>query len=131
MSTQNLFSIDGTYYNIRIPQGGIKRDFQVLDDDSAGRVKSGKMFRSIIGTYYNYTIECDTSKLSPSDYDTFYELISAPEDYHSIVVPYGQTTLTFNAYITGGSDVLQIQQDGKNIWSNLSLQFVAVEPKRT
>lgn len=126
---QNAFSIDGVYYDVIIPEGGIERSFQVLDDDTAGRVLSGKFVRSIIGTYYNYTIQLDTSKMDLAAYDAMYEVLSAPVDCHELVVPYGQTTLLFDAYITAGKDTLKLIKNG-NHWEGLSLQFVAMEPER-
>ena len=127
---QNVFSIDGVYYNVIVPENGIERNFQVLDDDTAGRVLSGVFIRSIIGTYYNYTIQLDTSRMDKAEYDAMYEVLSAPVDYHVLTVPYGQGTLTFDAYITSGKDTLRLIKDG-NWWEGLSLQFVAMAPERT
>lgn len=127
---QNLFSIDDKYFNVRIPEEGIKRSFSVADSDKAGRVLTGRMMRDIIGTFYNYTIDIDTNKLSKSEYDEFYEIISAPVDYHKIKVPYAQSFLEFDAYITEGQDTLKISNSNGNIWTGLSLNFVAMEPKR-
>lgn len=126
---QNIFSIDGVYYDVIIPQNGIKRSFQVLDDDTAGRVLSGAMQRSIIGTYYNYTIELDTSRMDKDDYDDMYDVLSAPVDYHELVVPFGQTTLIFNAYITSGTDNLKQISPTGNVWEGLTLNFIAIEPQ--
>ena len=126
---QNIFSIDGVYYDVIIPQNGIKRSFQVLDDDTAGRVLSGAMQRSIIGTYYNYTIELDTSRMDKDDYDDMYDVLSAPVDYHELVVPFGQTTLIFDAYITSGTDNLKQISPAGNVWEGLTLNFIAIEPQ--
>ena len=126
---QNAFSIDGVYYDVIIPEDGIERSFQILDDDTAGRVLSGAMQRSIIGTYYNYKIDLDTSRMSGAAYDAMYEVLTEPVDYHEIVVPYGQSTLAFDAYITSGSDRLQIIKPSGNKWHGLSLQFIALEPQ--
>ena len=126
---QNIFSIDGVYYDVIIPQNGIKRSFQVLDDDTAGRVLSGAMQRSIIGTYYNYTIELDTSRMDKDDYDAMYDVLSAPVDYHELVVPFGQTTLMFDAYITSGTDNLKQISPTGNVWEGLTLNFITIEPQ--
>lgn len=131
MRPQNIVEIDGRYYNARIPEDGIKRKFQILDDDSAGRVGSGEMYRSIIGTYYNYTIQFDTLGMDPDEYDALYNVLSSPVDYHVITVPYGQETLTFNAYITAGEDSLKVVRRGVNSWNGLSVDFVAMGPQRT
>ncbi len=128
---QNIFSIDGRYFNVFIPQDGIERNFAVVDTDDAGRVLTGAMERDIIGTFYNYTIKLNTNFLSFAEYDELYEILSAPVEYHTIVVPYAQRTLTFKAYVTQGKDVLnRISNKGKH-WKQLSVNFIAMEPERT
>ena len=127
---QNIFSIDGKYFNIMIPEKGIKRSFSVTESDKAGRVLTGKMVRDIIGTFYNYTIQIDTSNLSPAEYDEFYEIISSPQDSHIIKVPYGQSVLEFEAYCTSGDDTLKKVASKGNVWSGLSINFIAMEAQR-
>ena len=132
MIVQNVVEIDGKYYNARIPEGGIKRSFQVLDDEDAGRVRAGDMHRSVIGTYYNYTIEFDTDGMDLEEYDRMYEVVSAPVDSHIITVPYGQDILTFEAYITSGEDFVKRinRRTGERSWKGLTLAFVAMRPQR-
>lgn len=48
-----------------------------------------------------------------------------------ITVPYGQETLTFQAYITSGSDTLRKVRGNKNDWTGLSVDFIAISPQRT
>lgn len=127
---QNLVSIDGKYYNISIPEKGIKRSFSVTDTDNSGRNISGEMLRDIIGTYYNYTIQFETKQLSSAEYDDLYETLSAPVDYHTITVPYGQTTMTYKAYVTNGNDNLNHRNSLGNKWSGLSIDFIAMSPQR-
>lgn len=122
-----LITIDGIDYNVM--ETSIKRSFKVLDDENTGRTLNGEMFRSIIGTYYNY--EWQIVPKTQVDYDALYEVLSAPEVQHEITVPYGQTTKTFNAYVTSGDDILERQENGVNYWSGLTIQFVAMIPART
>ena len=89
------------------------------------------MVRDIIGTYYNYKILFETKYLSTDEYDNLYAKLSAPVDYHMITVPYGQETLTFQAYITSGSDTLRKVRGNKNDWTGLSVDFIAISPQRT
>jgi len=121
------FSIDGVEYPTVLVES-LKRKFSVLDGSNAGRVKTGAMVRDIIGTYYNYTLELDTSEASTAEYDALYEVLSAPQDYHTLVVPYAQSTVTFKAYVTGGED--NLIRMAPNKWSGLSIDFIAMEPRR-
>lgn len=123
-------TLDGvTYQTLHVVK--LTRNFAVLDGENAGRVTSGEMIRDVIGTFYNYTVEIDPDAASREDYDAFYEVISSPEDAHLLVVPYGQTTLTFYAYVSQGQDELTMMEDAANRWENLSFSFIAMQPQRT
>lgn len=125
------FTMDGVQYNVVVPAGGLKRKFKILDGENAGRSLDGTMDRDIIGTYYNYDLNLETSKSSLEEYDRLYEQLSAPVDYHTITFPYAQETLTFKAYVTDGADTLSRVSKGKNYWSGLTIQFIAMSPYRT
>ena len=126
----SILSLDGKEYpNLHVVS--LKRSFAVLDGDNAGRVMTGAMTRDIIGTYYNYSMEIDPVSSDLSEYDEFYESISAPVDSHVLTVPYAQTTITFDAYVANGEDELVSKYGSRNDWQNLAINFVAMKPKRT
>jgi len=125
-----VFSIDGVSYP-GVLVTSLKRSFEILDGENAGRVKTGRMKRDIIGTYYNYSMEMDTSEASLTEYDALYEVLSAPVDSHILVVPYAQGALTFEAYVTNGEDELVSMESRRNKWEGLSINFIAMEPERT
>ena len=127
---QDIFSIDGRYFNVFIPQGGIERNFAIVDTDDAGRVLTGAMERDIVGTFYNYTIKLETNFLSFAEYDELYEILSSPVEYHTIIVPYAQSVLRFKAYVTQGKDILNRMSSKGNHWKQLSVNFIAMEPER-
>lgn len=126
-----VFIIDGL--SLRLWVTSLKRKFEVLDTQNSGRVQSLRMYRDIGGTFYNYTLEIDPDKSNRADYDTFYEIVSAPIESHVLIFPYAQETLEFEAYVTNGEDNLKIREEGGkqvNKWSGLSLNFIAMEPQR-
>ena len=130
MAISAPITLDGiTYPHIRF--ASIKRNFSVLDGEAAGRVMTGTMERDIIGTYYNYSVEINADDAYPNEYDDFYEAITAPTDSHLIKVPYAQTTLEFDAYVSEGSDELLFMMDAQNRWGGLSFNFIAMSPRRT
>lgn len=126
-----IFKVDGVSYNVIVPEGGLKRQGRVLDGESAGRMLSGRMIRDIVGTYYNYSMQIDTRNLDVAQYDALYQVLSAPVDYHTVILPYGQSTLTFQAYVSNLDDELVLMQDGRNLWGNFSFTFIAMQPERT
>lgn len=122
-------TLDGvTYKHIHVMS--LKRSFSVYDGVNAGRVQSLEMDRDVLGTFYNYSCEIDSDDATPAEYDQFYETISAPVDSHELTVPYAQTTLTFRAYATNGTDELETMLDSQNRWGGLSFNFIAMEPQR-
>lgn len=124
----DILKIDGKTFNVGVTS--LKRGAAVLDGENAGRVLSGRMVRDIIGTYYNYDLTFGTSNLSPADYDVLYDLLTAPVDCHTITVPYGQHTKTFEAYVSNASDTLKHMTDKMNLWGELTIKFTAMEPDR-
>lgn len=124
-----LLSVDGKNYNVFVT--GLKRSFQILDGENAERALSGRMIRDIIGTFYNYEMTIRPVVGKYADYDALYEVLSAPEDSHKVVLPYGQKTLTFNAYVTSGQDNLIVKTDKESYWNGLTFQFIAMAPQRT
>lgn len=127
---RTLFKVDGVAYPVIVEPGGLKRKAAVLDGENAGRAKSGKMIRDVIGTYYNYTLKLNTRGLAVAQYDTLYEVLSAPVDYHTIEMPYGQSTLTFQAYVSNVEDSLLDKGTEKTFWGDMSVTFTALAPKR-
>jgi len=127
----SVFSVDGVAYP-GIHVVSLKRSFSVLDGENTGRVMTGAMVRDIIGTFYNYSMELDSEYINRDQYDSLYEVISAPVESHEIVVPYGQGTLTFEAYVSNGEDTLDLMDEylGYNRWNNLTINFIAMAPER-
>lgn len=121
--------VDGVTYP-KIYVLSLKRSFSVLDGENVGRVMTGKMVRDIIGTYYNYTLKIDSNESDPAEYDRLYEVLSSPVDSHTITVPYAQGTMTFDAYVSNGEDDLIKCYETINGWTGLSVNFIAMEPKR-
>lgn len=122
-------SVDGKKYNVLVT--GLKRSFQVLDGENAERALSGRMIRDIIGTFYNYEMTLQPKIGKYADYDALYEVLSAPVASHKVVLPYGQRTLTFNAYVTAGQDNLIRKKSTESYWTGLTVQFIAMAPQRT
>lgn len=126
---QNLV-IDGVEYRVRIVYGSLTRSFSILEGPNSGTALTGKAIRDIVGTTYNYSLQVEPDYRFPDDYDDLYEVISSPVESHSIELPYGQSTLLFDAMITGGEDTLGPTLAGVKRWNGLTINFTALEPQR-
>lgn len=123
-------TLDGYLYS-GIHVASLKRFGEVLDGPNAGRPLSGGIIRDIIGTYYNYALIIDSSLSSVQEYDKFYEAITAPVDSHAAVLPYGQSVLSYEVYVSSAEDELLDGSGSENRWGNLTVKFIAAEPNRT
>lgn len=124
-----MLIIDGVEYGAIVTS--LTRNFSVADGSNAGRTIDGKMHRDLIGTYYNFSVTVQTDLLSQDEYNELYQTISSPIESHAINVAYGNTILSFMAYITQGSDNLIREYSSINrYWGNLTFDFIAMEPQR-
>lgn len=125
---RQVVTIDGASFDVGVEY--IKRQARIEDGPNAGSSKRGDWIRDVYGTYYDYILAFDTSAgLSLADYDTLYSILTAPVEFHTLVVPYGQSTLSFAAGITGAEDNVILMDDG-TVWGNLSITFRAKSPQR-
>lgn len=124
-----MLIVDGVEFSAIVKS--LTRNFEVVDGEGAGRTLDGVMHRDLIGTYYNYSISFVTDYMSRSKYYQLYELVSSPLEAHSISIAYNDEILTFDAYVTNGSDtLLQEKSPNKRLWGDLSMDFIAMQPKR-
>ena len=125
---RQVVTIDGASFDVGVEY--IKRQARIEDGPNAGNSKRGDWIRDVYCTYYDYILAFDTSAgLSRLDYDTLYSILTAPVEFHTLVVPYGQSTLSFAAGITGAEDNVILMDDG-TVWGNLSITFRAKSPQR-
>ena len=125
---RQVVTIDDTSFDVGVEY--IKRQARIEDGPNAGNSKRGDWIRDVYGTFYDYILAFDTSSgLSKEDYDTLYDTLTAPVEFHTLVVPYGQSTLSFEAGITGAEDNVILMDDG-TVWGNLSITFRAKSPQR-
>lgn len=123
-----LFKIDGKGFS-GVGVESLKRSFRIPDGQNAGNMLSGDYERDLVGTYYDYDLVITTSDLTDNEYDTLFEVLSAPVNSHVVEMPYGMSSLTFEAMIEGGDDELIPMDDG-TWWGNLSVSIRAKKPQR-
>lgn len=123
-----LFKIDGKGFS-GVGVESLRRSFRIPDGPNAGNMLSGDYERDLIGTYYDYDLVITTSDLTDNEYDALFEVLSAPVNSHMVEMPYGMSSLTFEAMIESGGDELIPMDDG-TWWGNLSVSIRAKKPQR-
>lgn len=116
-------TIDGTTYRVRVKPDTIRRIAALIEGPNAGDMFSGRHERDLIGTKYSYRLEIEPDWVKYADYDAFYDAITAPVDSHIVSLPFGQSTLTFNAMIETVEDTLIGKANGVNRWHGLTVHF--------
>lgn len=123
--------MDGTTYRLNVRYETLGRSFRLSEGQNAGEMLSGDYTRDLVGTYYDYAMQVEPDPRFPADYDAFFEAISAPVSSHSLTLPYGQSTITFDAMVSGGEDGYRGESAGRKRWGGLQVQFTAKKPQRT
>lgn len=123
-------NMDGTTYRVRIVYDTLVRSFELLEGVNAGEMLSGRHERDLLGTGYTYQMQVEPDPRYPTDYDAFFEAISAPVDSHTIIMPYGQTNITYEAMVESGQDTYRGIVGGRTKWRGLTVQYRYIKPQR-
>ena len=123
--------MDGITYRLNVRYETLGRNFRLDEGQNAGKMLSGDYTRALMCTYYDYSMAVEPDPRYPADYDAFYEAISAPVSSHSITLPYGQSTITYEAMVSEGADLLRGKVANRTRWGGLQVQFTAKKPQRT
>lgn len=122
--------MDGQTYRVRTVFNTRRRKFALISGKNAGEALSHRRIRDLGGTGYSYQLQVEPDPRYPADYDAFFDAISAPVDYHTITMPYGQSTLKFQAAVTSGEDIDGGIVGGVRRWHGLVVNFEYMQPQR-
>lgn len=122
--------LDGAEYALPIEYPSIERSFSFVDGGQGGVMQSGLEVLDTIGTRYSYSLRIPATHKNPTVYDSFYQAISNPDRIHSVTLPYGQSTMTFNCKIEGGTDTLHSNVWTHKAWGDLTVKFTPIIPQR-
>lgn len=123
-------SVDGNYYRV-IVSSAPARAFEIMEGKNNGLAISGREIPDVIGTKYAYSMVIEPDTDFPEDYDALYHLISAPVNSHTVVMPYGQSTIQFDARILSGNDNFTGVFGEVQRWRTLNITFKPIQPQRT
>lgn len=121
-----MIIIDGVTWNV--PVVGLRRTGDFLDR-YATRTTDGELKRKLIGVYFNY--EITFGRMPRAVHSALWEKLTEPVEFHTVTVPYNDTTYTFTAYFSNVGDELMRQTSAANYWGNLTVNFTAKSPARS
>lgn len=123
--------MDGITYKVRIKADpALEESFRIEDGENNGVMLSGRERRDVVGTYYDHSLSVEPIPGEDQDYDAFYAAISAPVDSHTITMPHGQGTITYQAKVISGSRQKKDKLAGVTRYTGLQVYFQALAPQR-
>lgn len=122
-----MITIDGTNYDVGIVKITRKASQKL---ESLGTTMDLRKHYDVRGTYYDYEVEFATRQLNLTAYDNLYEVLTAPQESHEVTLPYGQTTLTFDARVSVASDTLVKSFTDFKKWGSIKVTFEALTPQK-
>lgn len=126
----NGINLDGTLYRVRVVFNTLEQSFDLMEGPNAEDMLSGRHERDLKGTVYSYQFGVERDPAYPDDYDAFFWAVSAPVDCHTVEMPSGQSTMTFEAMIQSGRHVLGLRLGGRRMWTGLVVSYKPITPQR-
>lgn len=123
-----MIIIDGTTFDI--PVVAIRRNAEFLDK-FAERTEDGILHRELIGVYFNYSLQFGRTN-NTTEYAALWSKLTEAIEFHEVTTPdLDATPVTFTAYFANVSDEIHKETDAKTFWKNLTVNFIAKEPRYT
>lgn len=131
MANLTGITMDNRTYRVRVVYNTIGRSFRIPEGENSGEMLSGRYELDSHGTYYDYQMDVEPDPRYPADYDDFFDAISDPDGIHTVVLPYGQNTVTLQVKVSSGGDNSRGVLAGVRRWSGLRVKFESIRPSRT
>lgn len=122
--------MDGKNYRVRVLYPSVEENARLVEGPNAGEMLSGRRERDLVGTYYDHSLSVQPDPMYPQDYDQFFDDISAPVPAHTITMPHGQGTVTYEAMVSSVSHVCNGVLAGVRRWKGLTVAFSGIRPAR-
>lgn len=125
-----IINVDGRDYRVFVVFKTLTRRGVMVEGQNSGTAQNGKEIRDVIGTAYHYSMEIQPHPDSQADYDSLFDLLTAPVDSHRVRLPYGQGELSFDAAVSEVEDVYCGESAEEKNWRGMKVSFRPIKPQR-
>lgn len=127
-----MLIINGKEYNGKVFVTKIVESFEKAYGEASVIKQDGEDWYDTIGVRFNHEITVTQNpETTAEESDEFFNLLSSPEDIHTVTLPHGTGEITYNAHITSGARELIDIIDGQYVWSDdIVISFRSVAPQR-
>lgn len=96
-----------------------KRKFEIINGDNSGRLQGNKdMYLEYVGTFFNFEGTIIQGKNCTNDeWDELLMVLANPINDHTVTIPFNQSTMTWQFYISSGEQGLIKVTDDGNRWA--------------
>lgn len=123
-------TMDDVVYRLHVEYPSLQRSFAFVDGGQGGTMQSGRDTLDTIGTKYLYSLKVQPDRRHHDDYDAFFYAISSPQRVHTVTLPFGQTTMTFDCRVEGGTDTMGDMDGDDRSWGEMTVNFTPMAPQR-
>ena len=125
----SYIKLNGIEFDADVAISAYSRNFNVLDGPAAGRVQAGRMIRDVIGTYLGNKIKVYRRGDNYAGLDRFWNYLVEHSVDGSVMLEAadGQTTISYEAYYTSGSQEIEQVLDGVNYWGEIEINFIPID----
>lgn len=129
----SYIKLNGIEFDADVAISSYKRSFNVLDGNNAGRVMTGRMVRDIIGTYIGHSLTVSRRGDNYNGLDKFWDYLieHSVDDSVMLEAADGQSTISYEAYYTSGTQNIEKVENGVNYWGEIEINFVPMEAQVT
>lgn len=124
-----MLKIDGEEWVGKVILETFSESFEIIFDGEETYTQNNRLYSGKpVGTRYSHVGQARRNPLiANSEWDRFYNLLSAPVESHTVEVPHCQDTLTYEAKIrTGTRSLKEI-----GVWGDtIDFEFVPLEIQR-
>ena len=124
----SLFTIDGKSYTVGETKL-TRRAALNADKLTRGVMLDESEFIDITSTSYSCSVTVEPLAGYESDYDVLYSDLTQPRSSRAVTLPFGQGTISFDAYVETASDALK-RAHNLNRWGGLTVTFTPISPQR-
>ena len=125
----SYIKLNGKEFDADVAISSYNRNFNVLDGENSGRVMTGRMVRDIIGTYIGHKIRVFRRGDNYAGLDEFWDYLieHSVDDSVMLEAADGQTSISYEAYYTTGSQDIERGVNGVNDWGEIERNFVPMD----
>lgn len=130
MVIKNWLEIDGKVFNVIVTS--VTENASILYSENMGKTISAGRRTTLdpLGTEFSYEVSVKRRGDDVKSYDELYDYVTKPRtDGFHVKIVHNQTTLSFDAYVTGASRQLsKIDEEGNKVyWHEMSVTITPME----